>query len=318
MSVPYNPGGLGPYQGVGQPNNRVQPLPLVVHRPAAVLPQTAQAAIFRVRGNPVRLLNLVGKSTIATSATATNLTPVGNPSSALADTNLATATAVASLGVGTLVSLQGAGIGAALAKGGAVNGMNQPIALDVGTVDLLTSANNPGAFEWFATYEPLFPGGYLEPVLPSTMRGQLARRIGTARWLSRKAATLPATTQTPIFRVTGGPVLIWAIVGIVTTAMSATATNLTVVGNSAAAGIADVAFNTATAVTSLAVGAFLSLQVAGIGSALAVTGSAQTLATPLIADTGTVDLLTSATNTGAAKWAALWEPLHPAGHMILA
>ena len=318
MVVPYSPGSGGPYgSGISAPNNTLQPLPLVVHRPAAVLPATAQAPIFRVRGGPVRLLNLLGKNTIATNGTATNLTPVANPASALADVNLATATAVASLGVGTLVSLQGAGIGAALTKAGAVSGLNQPIAIDAGTIDLLTSATNPGAFEWFGTYEPLFPGAYLEPVLPASMRGQLARRLGTARWVSRRSAVMPATAQSPILRVTGGPVLLWALVGRVETAMSATATNLSVVANPTS-GLTDVVIGAATAIASLAVGAFLSLQAAGIGSALIVTGAAQTLGTPLIVDTGTIDLLTSATNTGAAKWAALWEPIHPAGRLILA
>lgn len=295
---------------------------IVVARAAAALPNNAQAPLFRVRGGQVRLLQLLRKFDVAADATVTNLTAVANPDSLLTDVNLHTATAIASVGAGTLQAINGAGIGAAVTSGGALSGLQQPIGLDVGTIDALTNANNAAArVSWYAMYEAITPGANLIPVSAAGLglSGQAPLQLSPFRkWIKRKAATLPATAQTAILRITGGPVLLWGLVGRVQTAMSGTATNLTVVGNALAAGIADVNMCTATAVTSLAVGNFLSLQGAGIGSALAVGGAAQMLATPLIVDAGTIDLLTSATNTGQVEWTAIWQKLHPAGNLIVA
>lgn len=290
----------------------------VVHRPSAVVPQTAQAPIFEVHGGPVKVHQLVGKLTAAADATASNLSAVADLDSGLADVSLNTATAIANLGVGTLLALSGAGIGVALSTGGAASGMNQPIAVDSGDVDLLTTGNNATASPyWLMLYEALTPGAFVTPVLPTAgMRGLDTVPVGPMRRARRRAAVIPATAQDDIFSIQGGPVLLWALIGKVTTAADATATNLTVVANPTS-GLADVNLCTATAIANTAVNNLLSLAVAGIGTALQIGGAARSLLTPIIVDVGTIDLLTSATNPMAAEWTALWQPLHPAGRLIV-
>ena len=293
---------------------------MVAHRPAAVLPQTGTASpMFKVAGGPIRIHQWLTKLTIASNATANNLTPVADPTSGLADVNLATATSVASLGVGTLINPSGAGIGVALQKAGATSGMNQPIVVDIGNLAFTTSGNNPGAGEQFLLYQPLVQGAYVTPVLPSTVRGQAAAKVGDMRWVRRQGGAIPASgVQSAILRVTGGPILLWALVGKVTLAASATAVNLSVIANPTS-GLTDVVLATATAIANTALSNLLSLQVAGIGSAIAIGGAAMTLLTPIIVDTGTIDLLSSAaTNPMQVAWNALWQPLHPGGRLIIA
>jgi hypothetical protein len=262
---------------------------------------------------------LVGKLLVATDATVTNGSLVANPDSGVADVPVATAATIASLGIGTLMGSSGAGIGVALAKGGAISGIGQPPALDIGTIDILTTANQVAArAEWFCLWEPLFPGATLVPVLPGGVRGQAARPLLFPRWIRRRATNVPQTAQAAIMRVFGGPIILWALTGKVTASFSATATNLTVVANPLS-GVADVNLCNATTVTSVAVANLLSLQAAGIGSALAIGGAVGTLLTPIVVNTGTIDLLTSASNaTGQVEWSALWQPLHPAGRLVLA
>ncbi len=304
-----------------QLRNNMQQQAQVAMRPALALPQTAQAPIFRVRTGPVLLKQLVGRLTVAADGTVTNLNPVANPDSGVADVNLSTATAITSLAAGTLLGPSGVGIGAALSKAGAISGLDREIVVDIGTIDLLTSASNAAARAyWLAAYEPLVPGASLVPVLPSgTVRALDTRQVGPMRRLRRRGGLVPQTAQSAIFAVQGGPILVWAFAGKVTAAASATATNLSVVANPTAAGIADVPIGTATAVASLAAGNIIGLQVAGIGSALALGGAAAMLVTPIVVDVGTIDLLTSASNaTLQAEWTVLWQPLHPSGRLVVA
>ncbi len=305
------------FGGMGRPLYAQRP-PLIIHRPAAALPNNAQAPIFTVRGGQVRLLQLLADFEAAADATVTNLTLVANPSNGIADTNLHTAQAIASTAIGTLHAVTGAGIGVAPSRGGAVSGMNQPIIIDNGTIDALTNANNAAArVAYYALVEPLTAGASLTPVLAAGRGYSTIEQSPFYKFIKRRAAVVPQTAQAAIFRVTGGPILLWCLYGKVTTAFSAVATNLTVVGNPSS-GVADVNLCTATAVTSLPASNPLSLQVAGIGSALATGGAAQSLLTPIIVDAGTIDLLTSASNPGAVEWTAIWQKLHPNGNLIIA
>lgn len=133
-----------------------------IRRRGAAIPQTAQAAIFSVLGGPILVWAFSGKVTLAANATATNLTVVGNSAAAgIADVNLCTATAIASTALGNILALQVAGIGSALGIGGAAAMLVTPVVVDVGTIDLLTSANNPMQAEWNVIWQPLHPSGRL-------------------------------------------------------------------------------------------------------------------------------------------------------------
>lgn len=118
---------------------------------------------------------------------------------------------------------------------------------------------------------------------------------------SKLTATLPATTTQNIFTVSGGRVLVYALVGQVTTVNSATATNLKVTSVPTTGTAADIAANLA--IASLEAGTIYVVE----GDATALIGVSAGFAPalnalPFILPVGTIRIETSATNTGASKW----------------
>ena len=125
----------------------------------------------------------------------------------------------------------------------------------------------------------------------------------------KTAATLPATTTQNIFTITGGRILITALIGEVTTIVQAQANNLKVTAAPTTGTAVDLASNLdingkeagtlfmiecdGTAVVGANAGAGMS----GIGSPFAVV------------NIGVIRIETSATNTGATKWDLWYVPL---------
>jgi hypothetical protein len=140
--------------------------------------------------------------------------------------------------------------------------------------------------------------------------------------VSQPAVILPATTTGQLFRVLGGRVLVKALVGEVTTATSATATNLKVSSKklsnaSVAVGTAvDVASNVAAA--SKEIGSLFFVE--GDGTALVVsTAGAAFIGTNTglwIAPQGEIYLTTDATNTGVVKWDLFYQPLDAGAYVV--
>jgi hypothetical protein len=125
--------------------------------------------------------------------------------------------------------------------------------------------------------------------------------------------TLPGGTTGTIATVAGGAVLVTTMLGLVTTATGATATNLSLgtaptLGSAQTAGIA-----TNGAVASLQAGTWLGALVnAGAAGSLVVGGTAGNalfLPTPFLVSAGTITWTTSATDTGAIKWYFSYVPL---------
>lgn len=148
------------------------------------------------------------------------------------------------------------------------------------------------------------------------IQGNQLRSVDLGIKVSKAAFTLPATTSTAIFTVSGGRVLITSLVGEVTTVLGATATNLNVtLDPTGANAVADLA--AATAVTSDAVGTLYTVTgaPADLLSAAAVgnTQAPNYVAGPIvghgfIVPAGSILLKTSATNTGATKWDLTYVP----------
>lgn len=127
--------------------------------------------------------------------------------------------------------------------------------------------------------------------------------------VSRATATLPQTAQAAIFTVSTGRVIVTSLVGTVTTATGATATNLSVIGNPTTG--TDVVLASVLASASKEIGATFTLPVT-FGSALQVQnagGAGTPLGTGFILNPGTLDILTSASNTGSIKWDITYVPL---------
>jgi hypothetical protein len=136
--------------------------------------------------------------------------------------------------------------------------------------------------------------------------------------VSRATATLPATTQAAIFTVAGGQVLVTSLIGTVTTATGATATNLKVTGNPTVGTDVDIAANAS--IASKEIGSVVTLA-STLGGALAVNnagGAISPLGAGFVLNAGTLDLVTSATNTGSIKWDITYIPLDSGASITVA
>jgi hypothetical protein len=142
------------------------------------------------------------------------------------------------------------------------------------------------------------------------IQGPQIRQILLGTKVDRATATLPQTAQGSIFTVAGGRILLTGLVGEVTTATGATATTLKVTSNPTTG--TDVDLTSATAVTSKEIGSQFTLP-ATSGSGLVVAnggGGGQLPAhNPYIVPVGTIDLVTSASDTGSVKWSLTYVPL---------
>ena len=139
-----------------------------------------------------------------------------------------------------------------------------------------------------------------------------ANDVGTARRVVRGPDVLPATAQEALFTVTGH-VRILALGGEFTTAASATATNGSYVFNPPAG--SDVALCAVGALASLAVNA--TIGITGTIATALQTGLARVdMSVPQVVGPGTIDFLTSATNTGVVSHWCVYEPLTADGGVV--
>jgi hypothetical protein len=127
--------------------------------------------------------------------------------------------------------------------------------------------------------------------------------------VARATATLPATTQGAIFTVAGGRVLVTSLIGTVTTAIQNQACTLKITGNPTAG--TDVDLATATAVTAKEVGSIITLPAAAGGAVVVANagGALVPIGSGLVLNAGTLDIVTSATNTGSVKWDLTYVPI---------
>jgi hypothetical protein len=125
------------------------------------LPQTASQNIFTVAGGRILLVALTGQVTTVIGATATTLKVTNTPTSGTA-TDIASATAITSKEVGTLIGLPltpgsalvvGANAGAAVQVPGHQGWLIQP-----GTISVTTSASTTGGLSYDLVYIPYDTG----------------------------------------------------------------------------------------------------------------------------------------------------------------
>jgi hypothetical protein len=140
------------------------------------------------------------------------------------------------------------------------------------------------------------------------IQGDQTRSLLLGAKVDRATAVLPATTQAAIFTVTGGRVLVTSLVGEVTTAIQNQACNLKVTANPTTGTDVDIAAN-------------LNVQADEAGCLYGITGlfsdalvganagAGVAPRNPVVLPVGTLDLVTSATNTGSVKWSLTYIPL---------
>lgn len=163
-------------------------------------------------------------------------------------------------------------------------------------------------------------------------KGIRAALLGTK--VDRATATIPQSTTTSIFTVSGGRVVITSIVGEVTTVIGGTTVNFNLVYTPSGGAAADLC--AATACTSDAVGTLyslvsgiaadlLSIQSYTVAASVPVLASevpnvtfAQLLREPIVVDAGAVGFKTSASTTGAVKWSMTYIPYDDAATVVAA
>jgi hypothetical protein len=135
--------------------------------------------------------------------------------------------------------------------------------------------------------------------------------------VSRALATVPQTTQTPYFTVSGGKVLITDIYGEVTTAIQNQACNMSLVSNPTVG--ADVAMCAVLNVANAAVGTMYNITGTFTDAMVAtVSGAFKGQSAATVVSAGSIDLLTSASNTGATKWVLMYVPIDPGASVVAA
>jgi hypothetical protein len=140
------------------------------------------------------------------------------------------------------------------------------------------------------------------------IQGSQLRALLAGVRVDRATAALPQTTQSALFTVTGGRVLVTSIVGEVTTAIQNQANNTKIVANP-------------TAGTDVDLCAVLNVAADEVGCLYGITGlfsdalvGANAGATvvprnPVVVPVGTIDLSCAASNTGSVKWSLTYIPL---------
>jgi hypothetical protein len=129
------------------------------------------------------------------------------------------------------------------------------------------------------------------------------------------AAVLPATGTAHLFTVAGGRVIVTGLVGQCTTVCTSTATTVSVGVTPTTGTASTTGLCTATAVTSAEVGTLVSLPSGAKGALVVGTGATAGGAVQVqgpggyVVQPGTIDITTSATNTGAFKWSLFYIPL---------
>ena len=138
-------------------------------------------------------------------------------------------------------------------------------------------------------------------------RGRLAD-IGAGIRVDRATATLPQTTASAIFTVSGGKCLVLGIVGEVTTVIQTQANDTKLVANP-------------TTGTSSDLCAVLDISADEVGCLYGITGTVANAmvganagyttwpAAPIVVNEGTIDLNCAASNTGSVAWSIWYVPL---------
>lgn len=133
-----------------------------VERATALLPQTAAAPIFNIRGGRVAITQIIGEVTtvIQTQANLTNL--VGNPTVGTS-VDLCTTLSITAFEVGCLLGITGLNTDALIGiDAGVLPGQTRDVILAAGTLDLDCAASNTGAVKWTVFYIPIDDGAWLE------------------------------------------------------------------------------------------------------------------------------------------------------------
>ncbi len=142
--------------------------------------------------------------------------------------------------------------------------------------------------------------------MATQVSGRGLRSINYGIRVFRPAANLPQSTNAALFTVTGGKILVTAIVGEVTTAIQNQANNTNLTTNSTAGNITS-NMCAAVDVANAAVGTLLGIT--GVRADAAQLSGNAVQPNELVVQPGTIRLVCAASNTGQMSWTLVYVPL---------
>lgn len=163
--------------------------------------------------------------------------------------------------------------------------------------------------------------------MSSKLKNPAVRLISEGLLVQRATQTIPQTTSTSIFTVSGGRVIVKALVGEVTTAIGAVAVNFNVTFTPTGGAAGDLV--AATACISDAVGTLYSITGAPADLLASLKQGDVTIPNVTVAfaeierggivlDQGSMKFKTSASTTGAVRWDIIYVPLDDGGTITAA
>lgn len=156
--------------------------------------------------------------------------------------------------------------------------------------------------------------------MTTLIKNQDVRTIALGIQVSRATAALPASTVGNIFTITGGRILVVALIGEVTTAIQNQACTLKVSTAPTVGSAVDLC--TAGSIIAAPVGVHFSLPSAAASALvtdLATGGGVQDVLTSAwLVPVGALSVTTSATNTGSVKWDLVYIPYDNGAQVVAA
>lgn len=153
--------------------------------------------------------------------------------------------------------------------------------------------------------------------MSSLQKGSSLRLANYGARVEKAAATLPQTGGQSLFVVSGGAVIVTAIVGRVTTAVQAQATNTKLIANPDSGTVLDLCANVD--LSGKEVGTLLGISGSSFTAAMvASTAAAGVKNSPFVVGPGRIQLVTAASSTGATRWTLLYLPLDDAAQVVSA
>lgn len=145
--------------------------------------------------------------------------------------------------------------------------------------------------------------------MTTIIQNSAVRLISEGILVSRATNTLPATATGNIFTISGGRILVVALVGEVTTAVQNQACTLAI-GSAPTVGTGSTtALGTASSIIAAPIGTHFSSNPGGATvTDLATQAGVLVPSAGFIVDVGTLTITTSATNTGSVKWDLVYVP----------
>lgn len=133
------------------------------------------------------------------------------------------------------------------------------------------------------------------------IQGDQVRSVVFGQRVEKTGLAVTGISTKSIFLITGGPILVTSLVGVVTTAIQAQATLTKLVATPTVGAVNDL--SAAVDIASAAIGALVGVTgLTADATVISTGGGVSNLRNPIVVNTGAIGLNTAASSTGAMRW----------------